>query len=238
MIAREPKGMAACHPRQVVQHLRLQEPGQIGIGVGVGVGSQGQKSLQQPHYSPHLLNWVYLAITDQNRAQPPPDQGKLLPPAIWNGFPTTTSQPYLHRAAVVGAGPGGAGAGARARSSPCGPLGGNLTDSIGDLADHFTELGLLDRKPTKRPPPSYLCHLCFKKGHYIKDCPEVSVPPVAREQREGAAARRVVFARRGRRARVSRRTRATTDASASTSVPSANANGCRATAGQIWAKSA
>nr|XP_033335686.1 zinc finger CCHC domain-containing protein 24-like [Megalopta genalis] len=172
MIAREPKGMAACHPRQVVQHLRLQEPGQIGIGVGVGVGSQGQKSLQQPHYSPHLLNWVYLAITDQNRAQPPPDQGKLLPPAIWNGFPTTTSQPYLHRAAVVGAGPGGAGAGARARSSPCGPLGGNLTDSIGDLADHFTELGLLDRKPTKRPPPSYLCHLCFKKGHYIKDCPE------------------------------------------------------------------
>lgn len=57
--------------------------------------------------------------------------------------------------------------------SPSGALGGNLADSIGDLADHFTELGLLDRKPTKRPPPSYLCHLCFKKGHYIKDCPQV-----------------------------------------------------------------
>lgn len=56
--------------------------------------------------------------------------------------------------------------------SPSGALGGNLADSIGDLADHFTELGLLDRKPTKRPPPSYLCHLCFKKGHYIKDCPQ------------------------------------------------------------------
>lgn len=47
----------------------------------------------------------------------------------------------------------------------------------GDLADHFAELSLgLERKPTKRPPPTYLCHLCFKKGHYIKDCPQVSVP--------------------------------------------------------------
>ena len=44
----------------------------------------------------------------------------------------------------------------------------------GDLADHFTDLSLsLERKPTKRPPPAYLCHLCFKKGHYIKDCPQV-----------------------------------------------------------------
>jgi hypothetical protein len=44
----------------------------------------------------------------------------------------------------------------------------------GDLADHFADLTLsMDRKPTKRPPPTYLCHLCFKKGHYIKDCPQV-----------------------------------------------------------------
>uniref|UniRef100_T1JLN0 CCHC-type domain-containing protein n=1 Tax=Strigamia maritima TaxID=126957 RepID=T1JLN0_STRMM len=45
--------------------------------------------------------------------------------------------------------------------------------SIGDLAEHFNDLNLgLDRKPIKRPPDSYLCHLCFKKGHYIKDCPQ------------------------------------------------------------------
>ncbi|XP_071954444.1 zinc finger CCHC domain-containing protein 24-like [Antedon mediterranea] len=47
--------------------------------------------------------------------------------------------------------------------------------SIGDLAEHFTELSLAslnDRKPGKRPPPTYLCHLCFNKGHYIKDCPQ------------------------------------------------------------------
>ncbi len=46
--------------------------------------------------------------------------------------------------------------------------------SINDLADHFSELNLsLDRKPNKRPPSSYLCHLCFNKGHFIKDCPQV-----------------------------------------------------------------
>jgi hypothetical protein len=45
----------------------------------------------------------------------------------------------------------------------------------GDLLDRFTDLTVsLDRKPTKRPPPTYLCHLCFKKGHYIKDCPQVN----------------------------------------------------------------
>jgi hypothetical protein len=44
----------------------------------------------------------------------------------------------------------------------------------GDLADRFADLTLnIERKPTKRPPPTYLCHLCFKKGHYIKDCPQV-----------------------------------------------------------------
>ncbi|XP_071483638.1 uncharacterized protein [Diadema setosum] len=47
--------------------------------------------------------------------------------------------------------------------------------SVGDLADQFNDLSLVpvnDRKPGKRPPPTYLCHLCFNKGHYIKDCPE------------------------------------------------------------------
>lgn len=45
--------------------------------------------------------------------------------------------------------------------------------SINDLADHFNDLSLsLERKPSKRPPTTYLCHLCFTKGHYIKDCPQ------------------------------------------------------------------
>ncbi|XP_028408529.1 zinc finger CCHC domain-containing protein 24-like [Dendronephthya gigantea] len=27
-------------------------------------------------------------------------------------------------------------------------------------------------KKARRPPDGYLCHLCFCKGHYIKDCPQ------------------------------------------------------------------
>lgn len=120
-----------------------------------GADTQGQKSIyqQQPHYSPQLLNWVYLTIAEQNSAQPP-DQSKLLP-AIWNGFTPATSQSYVHR-----------------RLNPSCVIGSSFVDNIGELADRFTELALLDRKSTKRPPPSYLCHLCFRKGHYIKDCPQ------------------------------------------------------------------
>ncbi|XP_002735427.1 zinc finger CCHC domain-containing protein 24-like [Saccoglossus kowalevskii] len=48
--------------------------------------------------------------------------------------------------------------------------------SIGDIADQFSDLTLgnplIERKREKRPPPTYLCHLCFQKGHYIKDCPQ------------------------------------------------------------------
>lgn len=48
--------------------------------------------------------------------------------------------------------------------------------TLSDLADHFSDLSLsFEQKPTKRPPPNYLCHLCFKKGHYIKDCPQVKL---------------------------------------------------------------
>ncbi|XP_066598670.1 zinc finger CCHC domain-containing protein 24-like [Prorops nasuta] len=141
--------MAACHPRPALQHLQLQEPGPIGLG------NQSQKTHQQPHYSPHLLNWVYLAIADQNPSpSQPPDQSKLLP-TIWSNFSAPGSQTFLHQSAL----------------SPSGPIGSSL-ESIGDLAEHFSGLGLIDRKPTKRPPSTYLCHLCFKKGHYIKDCPQ------------------------------------------------------------------
>ncbi|RZC39302.1 zinc finger CCHC domain-containing protein 24 [Asbolus verrucosus] len=47
----------------------------------------------------------------------------------------------------------------------------NQDSSLSDLAEQFAELAL-DRRSVKRPPPSYLCHLCFSKGHYIKDCPK------------------------------------------------------------------
>ncbi|TNN48113.1 Zinc finger CCHC domain-containing protein 24 [Liparis tanakae] len=58
-------------------------------------------------------------------------------------------------------------------SSPYGSL-NNIVEGLSSLADHFSDLSLSPetRKPSKRPPPNYLCHLCFNKGHYIKDCPQ------------------------------------------------------------------
>ncbi|ENN77715.1 hypothetical protein YQE_05786, partial [Dendroctonus ponderosae] len=44
-------------------------------------------------------------------------------------------------------------------------------DHLADITEQLAELAL-DRRPLKRPPTSYLCHLCFQKGHYIKDCPQ------------------------------------------------------------------
>ncbi|XP_064457804.1 zinc finger CCHC domain-containing protein 24-like [Ornithodoros turicata] len=48
--------------------------------------------------------------------------------------------------------------------------GGPPAYSCNDLVDQLADLSL-DQK-IKRPPPNYLCHLCFRKGHYIKDCPQ------------------------------------------------------------------
>ncbi|XP_073430867.1 zinc finger CCHC domain-containing protein 24 [Dendrobates tinctorius] len=58
-------------------------------------------------------------------------------------------------------------------ASPYGSL-NNIVDGLSSLTEHFSEISLAseNRKPSKRPPPNYLCHLCFNKGHYIKDCPQ------------------------------------------------------------------
>ena len=52
---------------------------------------------------------------------------------------------------------------------------------VGALQDYEEVLGLvlqleqmrLQRLAMRVPPADYLCHLCFQKGHYIKDCPQV-----------------------------------------------------------------
>lgn len=43
----------------------------------------------------------------------------------------------------------------------------NVADFLAEVLEHMS------LKSTKRPPPNYLCHLCFVKGHYIKDCVQV-----------------------------------------------------------------
>ncbi|KAL0274824.1 UNVERIFIED_CONTAM: hypothetical protein PYX00_002856 [Menopon gallinae] len=46
----------------------------------------------------------------------------------------------------------------------------NTVDPMTDLIEQIQELTLDPRKPPRVPPPTYLCHLCFGQGHYIKDC--------------------------------------------------------------------
>ncbi|XP_026733186.1 zinc finger CCHC domain-containing protein 24-like isoform X2 [Trichoplusia ni] len=43
-------------------------------------------------------------------------------------------------------------------------------DDTSSLAEQLAALSL--RRPPRPPPPAYMCHLCFKKGHYIGDCPQ------------------------------------------------------------------
>lgn len=94
---------------------------------------------------------------------------KLLTPTIWSPF--STAQNYSINS-----------------PSPVTDVGGNTTllgpttnDIISDLCERFNDFSFLNvatatrpQKPHKQPPPNYLCHLCFKKGHYIRDCPQVS----------------------------------------------------------------
>jgi len=65
--------MAACHPTPAVQRVQLQDSTRIGYGATINdISTHGsQKTLQQSTtYPPHLLNWVYLAIAEQNPSQP------------------------------------------------------------------------------------------------------------------------------------------------------------------------
>lgn len=74
-------------------------------------------------------------------------------------------------------------------ASPYGSL-NNIADGLSSLTEHFSDLTLASetRKPSKRPPPNYLCHLCFNKGHYIKDCPQVRQPGPGGGSRPGGPA--------------------------------------------------
>ncbi|KAG8178255.1 hypothetical protein JTE90_000355 [Oedothorax gibbosus] len=104
-------------------------------------------SLDASVYQPtQLLNWVYLTLADQPQST---DQNKYGMSPVYNGLPNSSTYGGYTNGGY---------------NSPVG--------TINELSDLFGDLSFDCNKPTKRPPPSYLCHLCFKKGHYIKDCPQ------------------------------------------------------------------
>ncbi|NWS31913.1 ZCH24 protein, partial [Polioptila caerulea] len=133
-------------------------------------------------YQPaQLLNWVYLSLQDTHQASAfdafrPEPYGLYIPTCSYTSHRTTFQSPsntfYLkHRLKMN----------SQSKytlllyksASPYGSL-NNIVDGLSSLTEHFSDLTLSSeaRKPSKRPPPNYLCHLCFNKGHYIKDCPQ------------------------------------------------------------------
>ncbi|OXB65128.1 hypothetical protein ASZ78_001796 [Callipepla squamata] len=135
-------------------------------------------------YQPaQLLNWVYLSLQDTHQAsafdafrpepsssqhpdlgytKSPPELGSSLSSSYLNSFFQLQRSEALSSSLYKSA-------------SPYGSL-NNIVDGLSSLTEHFSDLSLSSeaRKPSKRPPPNYLCHLCFNKGHYIKDCPQAS----------------------------------------------------------------
>ncbi|XP_043911703.1 zinc finger CCHC domain-containing protein 24 [Protopterus annectens] len=142
-------------------------------------------------YQPaQLLNWVYLSLQDSHQQQQQAaasafDAFRPAEPEIGGGGG------YSSKAAAVGGELGSSLSSSYLSSffqlqrnealtsslyksrSPYGSL-NNIVDGLSSLTEHFSELSISSesRKPSKRPPPNYLCHLCFNKGHYIKDCPQ------------------------------------------------------------------
>ncbi|XP_067876639.1 zinc finger CCHC domain-containing protein 24 [Heterodontus francisci] len=131
-------------------------------------------------YQPaQLLNWVYLSLQDTHqpsafdafRPEPTSHHHDLnfakaadMGTSLYSNYLNNFSQ--LHRNEAISSG-------LYKNASPYGSL-SNIVDGLSSLTDHFSDLSFSaePRKPGKRPPPNYLCHLCFNKGHYIKDCPQ------------------------------------------------------------------
>ncbi|XP_055393410.1 zinc finger CCHC domain-containing protein 24 isoform X2 [Bubalus kerabau] len=136
-------------------------------------------------YQPtQLLNWVYLSLQDTHQAsafdafRPEPPAGAAPPElAFGKGRPEQLGSPlhssYLNSFFQLQRGEA-LSSSVYKSASPYGSL-NNIADGLSSLTEHFSDLTLASetRKPSKRPPPNYLCHLCFNKGHYIKDCPQV-----------------------------------------------------------------
>nr|XP_035945718.1 zinc finger CCHC domain-containing protein 24 isoform X3 [Halichoerus grypus] len=137
-------------------------------------------------YQPaQLLNWVYLSLQDTHQAsafdafRPEPPAGAAPPElAFGKGRPEQLGSPlhssYLNSFFQLQRGEAPSSSMYKS-ASPYGSL-NNIADGLSSLTEHFSDLTLTSetRKPSKRPPPNYLCHLCFNKGHYIKDCPQDS----------------------------------------------------------------
>ncbi|XP_065303984.1 zinc finger CCHC domain-containing protein 24-like [Dermacentor albipictus] len=117
---------------------------------------------QQPSPPGQLLNLVYLTLADHTLHAV--DQVKYsMPPMV---APSAYAGESYCGAYTPAGYPNECSDGYCTEYSPGGPF--------TELTDQFSELSLGggDSRAARKPPPNYLCHLCFCKGHYIKDCPQ------------------------------------------------------------------
>ncbi|KAI2658239.1 Zinc finger CCHC domain-containing protein 24 [Labeo rohita] len=115
-------------------------------------------------YQPaQLLNWVYLSLQESESNAESDGNHSIKPAAedLDSHLNSSIISSFIHERTEG--------------SSPYGSL-NNIVEGLSLLTDSFCDLSLTSepRKPCKKPPPNYLCHLCFNKGHYIKDCPQVN----------------------------------------------------------------
>ncbi|XP_015261876.1 PREDICTED: zinc finger CCHC domain-containing protein 24 [Gekko japonicus] len=161
------------------------------------IDTSAAASVYQPA---QLLNWVYLSLQDTHQQASAFDAFRPEPPAAPHpelAYPPGKSAPaelgsslnssylnsffQLQRNEALSSS-------LYKSASPYGSL-NNIVDGLSSLTEHFSDISLSSeaRKPSKRPPPNYLCHLCFNKGHYIKDCPQTCLGIQPASPREDCA---------------------------------------------------
>ncbi|XP_050980784.1 zinc finger CCHC domain-containing protein 24 [Labeo rohita] len=121
-------------------------------------------------YQPaQLLNWVYLSLQESESNAESDGNHSIKPAAedLDSHLNSSIISSFIHERTETLCSRLYKG------SSPYGSL-NNIVEGLSLLTDSFCDLSLTSepRKPCKKPPPNYLCHLCFNKGHYIKDCPQ------------------------------------------------------------------
>ncbi|XP_059608634.1 zinc finger CCHC domain-containing protein 24-like [Phlebotomus argentipes] len=88
---------------------------------------------------------------------PPPAFMQSSMPALWNAYPVAQNYSHNHQSESL--------------TPPS-----SSYDQIFDLIDALGNLDISSnfdsKKVQKTPPANYLCHLCFRKGHFIRDCPK------------------------------------------------------------------
>ncbi|XP_059387562.1 zinc finger CCHC domain-containing protein 24-like isoform X2 [Carassius carassius] len=115
-----------------------------------------------------LFNWVHLSLQESERNAEPDGNYSIKPKEdLHSDFSSSIISSFTHERTETLCSHLYTG------SSPYSSL-NNIVKGLSLLTDSFSDLSLTSepRKPCKKPPPNYLCHLCFNKGHYIKDCPQ------------------------------------------------------------------